>query len=59
MQVDPNYGVSCNDPVPLDDNEEVQVPDVQYQTNEDHGQEMLEVLNLDPITDDGNYGINR
>ena len=65
MQVDCNYGISWNDPVPLDSdsdcdmtNHGVEVPQVPFQLNEDRVQELLGVLHLDPLNDDGNFGIN-
>ena len=51
--VNPDFGISWDDPVPLDD-AEVQVPEVGFYLHEDQ----LQQLHLDPLSDDGNYGIN-
>ena len=41
-----------------DDDAEVQVPEVGFYLREDQLQQLHQVLHLDPLSDDGNYGIN-
>ena len=59
IQVEIDYGVSWDDPVPLDRNEEVEVPEVtvSQNLNEDQVAELHHNLPFDPLDDDGNYGI--
>ena len=58
MQVDSSYGICWDDPPPLDDETNVQVPDVQFQLSQEQLHQLHQVLQLDPLSDDGNYGIN-
>ena len=58
MQVDPSYGICWDDPTPLDDETGVEVPDVEFQLSQEQQHQLHQLLQLDPLSDDGNYGIN-
>lgn len=45
-------------PLIQDDDAEVQVPEVGFYLCEDQLQQLHQVLCLDPLSDDNNYGIN-
>ena len=57
MQVESDYGISWDDPVPVDRNVEVEVPEVTLCLSEDGLEELHQRLPFDPLDDDGNYGI--